>query len=118
MALKSIHILLAFLSLLAVSAASRGPIVGGWHPISNPNAPEIVEIAKFAVAEHNKEKKASLIFVSVVKGESQVVAGTNYRLVISAKDGASAAPKTYTAVVWSKVAPKSLELTSFEQIKG
>ncbi|XP_047943583.1 cysteine proteinase inhibitor 1-like [Salvia hispanica] len=90
MAPKSLHILLAALSLMAValvpiSAASRGHIVGGWKPIDNPNAPEIVEIAKFAISEYNKQKKTALDLVSVVKGESQVVAGINYRLVISAK---------------------------------
>ncbi|KAL1537260.1 cysteine proteinase inhibitor 5-like [Salvia divinorum] len=122
MAPKSLHILLASLSLLAValsvSAASRGPILGGWRPIANFNAPEIVEIAKFAVAEHNKQAHTSLVFVSVVKGESQVVAGINYRLQIFAKDGGAASPKTYSAVVYSRAAPKTLELTSFEQIKA
>ncbi|KAL6531727.1 hypothetical protein OROMI_028090 [Orobanche minor] len=114
MAPKTLHILLAFISLLAISAASRGSIVGGWQPIANPNTPDIVEIAKFAVAEHNKEKNTSLVFVSVVKGEKQVVAGMNYKLVISAEDGAAAAPKNYTAVVYFNIASKSLELTSFE----
>ncbi|XP_047939798.1 cysteine proteinase inhibitor 1-like [Salvia hispanica] len=122
MAPKSLHILLAALSLMAValvpiSAASRGHIVGGWKPIDNPNAPEIVEIAKFAISEYNKQKKTALDLVSVVKGESQVVAGINYRLVISAKDASAAAPKTYSAVVYSKPGPKSLKLTSFEKIK-
>ncbi|KAL1537259.1 cysteine proteinase inhibitor 5-like [Salvia divinorum] len=123
MAPKSLHILLASLSILAValpfSAASRGPLVGGWSPIADPNAPEIVEIAKFAVSEHNKQAQASLVFVSVVKGESQVVAGMNYRLQISAKDdGGADDAKTYSAVVYSKAAPRSLELTSFEPIKA
>ncbi|KAG6416452.1 hypothetical protein SASPL_123882 [Salvia splendens] len=122
MAPKSLHILLAALSLMVValvpiSAASRGRIVGGWQPIANPNAPEILKIAKFAISEHNKQKNAALVLVSVVKGESQVVAGINYRLVISAKDSA-AAPKTYSAVVYSKPGPKSLKLTSFEKIKA
>ncbi|KAL1560018.1 cysteine proteinase inhibitor 1-like [Salvia divinorum] len=125
MAPKSLHILLASLSLLVValapiSAASRGHIVGGWQPIANPKAPEIVKIAKFSVSEHNKQKNTSLVLVSVVKGESQVVAGINYRLVISAKDASAsaAAPKAYSAVVYSKAAPRSLHLTSFEKIKG
>ncbi|KAG6394140.1 hypothetical protein SASPL_144719 [Salvia splendens] len=121
MAPKSLHILLASLSLLAIAltiSAARGPIVGGWRPIGNSNAPEIVEIAKFAVSEHNKQAHASLVFVTVVKGETQVVAGINYKLQISAKDGSAAAPKTYSAVVYSRAAPKSLELTSFEPIKA
>lgn len=119
MAPRSARILFAFLSILTVvvhiSAASRGPLLGGWKSIDNPNAPEVVKIAKFAVDEHNKKEHTSLRFVSVLKGESQTVAGTNYKLEISAKDGAAAAaPKNYTAVVYSRVWENYLELTSFK----
>ncbi|KAG6394139.1 hypothetical protein SASPL_144718 [Salvia splendens] len=119
MAPKSLHILFVSLSLLAIALPiSAHPLVGGWSPIADPNAPEIVEIGKFAVAQHNKQAQASLAFVSVVNGESQAVAGINYSLQISVSDGSAAAPKTYSASVYAKVAPISLELTSFEQIKG
>lgn len=121
MAPRSARILFAILSILTVvvhiSAASRGPLLGGWKPIDNPNAPEVVKIAKFAVDEHNKKQHTSLSFVSVLKGESQTVAGVNYKLEISAKDGAAAAaaaPKNYTAVVYSRVWEHYLELTSFK----
>ncbi|KAL1537261.1 cysteine proteinase inhibitor 5-like [Salvia divinorum] len=119
---KSLHILFASLSILAValpiSAALDSPLVGGWSTIADPNTPQIVEIAKFAVSEHNKQAKTPLVFVSVVKGESQVVAGLNYRLEISVNDGGGADSGTYSAVVYSKIAPKLLELTSFDQIEG
>ncbi|KAH6819750.1 hypothetical protein C2S53_018692 [Perilla frutescens var. hirtella] len=120
MAPKSAHILFAFLSLLAVAvpilAASRGPLLGGWQPIHKPNAiSEVADAAKFAVEDYNKKQNKSLIFVSVVKGESQVVAGTKYRLIISAKDGAAAAPHNYRAVVWYKVVEKTLHLISFQK---
>lgn len=118
MAPRSARILFAILSILTVvvhtSAASRGPLLGGWKPIDNPNAPEVAKIAKFAVDEHNKKQHTSLSFVSVLKGESQTVAGVNYKLEISAKDGAAAAPKNYTAVVYSRVWENYLELTSFK----
>ncbi|XP_057765033.1 cysteine proteinase inhibitor 5-like [Salvia miltiorrhiza] len=119
MASKSAHIFFAILSVVAVTvpivaATSRGSKVGGWQPISNPNAPEVVTIAKFAVAEHNKEKKASLELVSVLSASSQVVSGTNYRLVISAMDNHAATPyKSYTTVVHSSLL-RSLSLISFQ----
>ncbi|KAL0010817.1 hypothetical protein SO802_005925 [Lithocarpus litseifolius] len=36
--------------------------------------------------EYNKESKSQLKFLSVVKGETQVVSGTNYRLIVATKD--------------------------------
>ncbi|KAI3456548.1 hypothetical protein Pfo_013211 [Paulownia fortunei] len=123
MAPKSPPLLFVFLSILVVSVPSeasslprRGTIVGGWRPIDNPKDPEVVKIAKFAVTEHNKQANATLSFVTVVKGESQVVAGMNYRLVISAKDGGAADPKNYRALVWYKPWQKFIQLLSFEEI--
>ncbi|XP_057811279.1 cysteine proteinase inhibitor 1-like [Salvia miltiorrhiza] len=115
MAPKSAHILFAILSVVAVAAASEGTKAGGWKAISNPNTPEVVAVAKFAVAEHNKEKKTPLVFVSVVKAEFQVVAGVNYRLLISAKHGTAVTPETYVAVVNSSPS-RSLSLVSFHGI--
>ncbi|KAL6542940.1 hypothetical protein OROHE_010460 [Orobanche hederae] len=77
-------------------------IPGGWQPIKDPTKPSVVEIARFAVAEHNEQANATrLEFMSVVRGETQVVAGLNYRLVIAAKDcfGKSAKPVNYLAVI-------------------
>ncbi|KAH6768846.1 hypothetical protein C2S51_014182 [Perilla frutescens var. frutescens] len=120
MAPKSAHVVFVFLSLVAVAvpilAASRGPLIGGWQPIENANDnKEVVDVAKLAEEEYNKEKNRSLVFVSVVKGDSQVVAGIKYRLIISAKDAkAAAAPDNYRAVIWSKL-DKSIQLISFEK---
>nr|GME01933.1 cysteine proteinase inhibitor 1-like [Ipomoea batatas] len=103
---------------LAVAAAALGgreyPLVGGWSPISDPKAPQVVEIAKFAVDRHNEEAKANLQFESVIEGQSQVVAGMNYKLVIAAKDGG--AGNKYEAVVWDKPWEKFRQLTSFKQL--
>ncbi|KAL3845466.1 hypothetical protein ACJIZ3_002869 [Penstemon smallii] len=111
MAFKSL-VIFALLSVLATAAFGIS-IVGHWRPIENPNDPGVVEIAKFAVAEHNKEAHAALGFVSVVKGETQVVAGTKYRLVISAKDGS--ATKNYDALVWDKPWEKFRKLVFFKE---
>ncbi|KAK6774710.1 hypothetical protein RDI58_029949 [Solanum bulbocastanum] len=94
-------------------------IIGFWNPITNTTDPKVVEIAKFAVDEHNEEEKTKLKFQEVVKGEYQVVDGLNYRLLISAKDGNTL--HNYLAEVWVKPGVKSRTLTSFEDcnlIKG
>ncbi len=85
--------------------------VGGWTPIKNVSDPQVQEIASFAVTEHNKEAGTSLKLIRVVRGETQVVAGTNYRLVIAA--GAGGIAKHYEAVVWDKPWEKFRKLTSF-----
>ena len=104
----------ALLLLNGVSAARPAVLVGGWRPIENVSDPHVQEIGKFAVTEHNKKATASLKFQSVVSGETQVVAGTNYRLVIAAADGG--ASNKYEAVVWEKSWMNFRSLTSFKHV--
>ncbi|KAK6938876.1 Cystatin domain [Dillenia turbinata] len=87
-------------------------IPGGWQPITNLKDPHVVEIAEFAVTQHNKVAKENLKFESVIKGETQVVAGMNYKLVLAAKDGE--AENNYEAVVWEKAWLGYRNLTSFK----
>nr|XP_043611085.1 cysteine proteinase inhibitor 5-like [Erigeron canadensis] len=84
---------------------------GGWKQIPNVTDPAIVDIGKFAVDEHNKEKKLSLVFGKVVMGESQVVAGMNYNLTITAMN--AGVEYNYLALVWDKPWQKFRQLTSF-----
>ncbi|WZZ14223.1 hypothetical protein YC2023_107312 [Brassica napus] len=110
---------IVFLSLalcsLYVSQAAR---TGGWSPISDVKSAHIVEIGEFAVSEYNKQSKSGLKFVEVVSGESQIVAGMNYRLILAANEGVAIAgngeSKKYEAVVWEKPWLKSMNLTSFK----
>nr|DAD39254.1 TPA_asm: hypothetical protein HUJ06_013577 [Nelumbo nucifera] len=54
----------------------------GWIPIKDLSDQHIIhELAEFAVTEHNKEANSNLMPQRVIQGESQVVAGTNYRLI-------------------------------------
>lgn len=108
-------ILAVLLSLSAAAAAPLGPATGGWEPIENINDPHVKEIAEFAVSEYKKKSNKKLVFQSVVKGETQVVTGKNYRLVIAVKDDNSLAVK-YEAVVWERVWLHSKILTSFKQV--
>ncbi|EHA8586682.1 cysteine proteinase inhibitor 1 [Cocos nucifera] len=91
-------------------------LLGGWQPIKNVNDAHVQEIAKFAVSEHNKLANTRLAFSKVVKGETQVVSGINYRLVVEAKNGGTTAK--YEAVVWEKAWEGFRKLTSFEPVNS
>ncbi|XP_030446468.1 cysteine proteinase inhibitor 1-like [Syzygium oleosum] len=108
----------AVLLLLRVSAtrAARRELVGGWNPINDLSDPYVGEIADFAVKKHSEEAKMGLVLEKVVKGETQVVSGSNYRLVIEVKDGADT--KCFEVVVFDKPWEHVRSLTSFEPVQG
>lgn len=60
----------------------------------------MLELACFAVDEHNKQQNGDILFRRVVAAKEQVVAGTMYHLIIEAEDGDK--HKLYTAKVWVK----------------
>ncbi|GFP99824.1 cysteine proteinase inhibitor 6, partial [Phtheirospermum japonicum] len=87
------------------------------EPFENLTDPSVVRIANFAVAEQNKQPNVTkLEFVSIIKGERQVVVGFLYRLVIAATVGGNKSTETdyYLATLyeWSE---KVLELISFKK---
>ncbi|KAL6560593.1 hypothetical protein OROGR_004152 [Orobanche gracilis] len=86
---------------LLISLASADPFVGGWNPIPNINDPYVTEIAEFSITEHNKNSGENLKLEKVINGESQAVAGRNYRLTLTASDG-SRSSHNYEATVWDK----------------
>ncbi|XP_038894857.1 cysteine proteinase inhibitor 1 [Benincasa hispida] len=105
--------LILLLPLLSAVVARKGALLGGWKKIDDVNDPHVQEIAMFAVTEYNKQSKGVTIeFKSVVSGETQVVSGINYRLVIDAKRGESVGK--YRAMVWEKPWENSKKLTSFK----
>lgn len=116
--------LLLLLSLLLIvisqtpadAAPRRALIPGGWNPIKDLSDPDVVDIANFAVAEHNKllarSKRPTLGLSRVVKGQEQVVAGINYKLVIDASDG-----KRYEVIVFERAWEHVRKLTSFKLVK-
>ncbi|KAI3740527.1 hypothetical protein L2E82_30995 [Cichorium intybus] len=85
--------------------------LGGWKPIVNVTDPKVVDIAKFAVNEHDKKDQASLKFIKVVSGKSQVVAGMDYNLTIMAVNGGL--ENNYVAIVWDKPTQNFRQLMSF-----
>ncbi|XP_052208047.1 cysteine proteinase inhibitor 1-like [Diospyros lotus] len=117
MASKSQYLIALLVAALSVQLlASDSALVGGWQPIQDLSSPEVQDLAKFAIAEDNKAAGAKLEFQSVVRGEQQVVAGMNYRLVIAALDGGVSG--NYEAVIWVKDWEKFRNLTSFKKLPG
>ncbi|KAJ0973624.1 hypothetical protein J5N97_015589 [Dioscorea zingiberensis] len=90
-----------------------GGDVGGFQPIKNLTDPHILDIAKFAVSEYNKESGSHLIFQKIVSGMYQVVAGTNYLLIIEAMDGTELS--NYEAKVFEDL-KMNLTLNSFKKL--
>ncbi|GAA0145224.1 hypothetical protein LIER_05468 [Lithospermum erythrorhizon] len=108
-------ILISSISSSAAASLGGRKLVGGFEPIKNPKDKYIIEIGQFAIDEHNKQAKTNLVFETVVKGEQQVVAGMNYRLYISAKDGETS--NQYQAEVYDKpFGEKTRKLTSFKKV--
>ncbi|KAI6704643.1 hypothetical protein NL676_007605 [Syzygium grande] len=109
----------AVLLLLKVStagAARREALLGGWNPIKDLSDPFVGEIAGFAIKTHNDEAKTGLVLEKVLRGETQVVSGTNYRIIIQVKDGAET--KNFEAVVFDKSWEHVRRLTSFKPVLG
>ncbi|KAJ4848129.1 hypothetical protein Tsubulata_034828 [Turnera subulata] len=83
-------ILLDFTPLLRDSKPGLGGLVAGAAkdiPDAATNV-EVIELARFAVDEHNKQEDEHLVFKEVVRASEQVVAGFLYRIILkAAKNG-------------------------------
>ncbi|KAJ4822567.1 hypothetical protein Tsubulata_036735 [Turnera subulata] len=110
----SLLLLLLLLCLLLAAAAltEEAALVGGWKPIKDLKDPHVIEIAEFAVGEYSRQAHAQLKLEKVLKGDTQVVSGVNYRLVLAVKEGS----KRYEAVVWEKSWANFKNLTSFKPV--
>jgi len=110
--MKPVQCLIVLVFVFFASAVARKNIAtGGWSPIKNINDPHVTEIANYAVTEHDKQSGQKLKLEKVIKGETQIVSGVNYRLVIAATDGSSS--KNYEAIVLEKEWQHFRSLTSF-----
>ncbi|CAH2078877.1 unnamed protein product [Thlaspi arvense] len=102
------------LILLPLISVVEGNL-GGWKEIKDISDPNVVALAKYAIDEHNKESKANLVYVKIVKGKEQVVSGKKYDLTIAAKNGGGAT-KNYEAVVVERVWEHYRSLESFKAL--
>ncbi|KAI6704634.1 hypothetical protein NL676_007596 [Syzygium grande] len=107
---------LLLLQVSAFGAAPGEPLLGGWTPMKNLSDPYVREVAEFAVKTHNDDANTGLLLKKVVKGETQVVSGTNYRLVVEVKDGANT--KNFEALVFDKPWEHVRRLSSFKAVHG
>ncbi|KAG7567251.1 Cystatin domain [Arabidopsis thaliana x Arabidopsis arenosa] len=73
---------------------------GGWFPIKDIDDPSVDDIAKFAITRNNKKNNSPLKLQTVVSGESQVVCGIIFRLIIDVSEGEDGDSKTYEAEVY------------------
>lgn len=69
------------LAMLAMASAASAQKVGGYKAISKSDAGARAA-AEFAVDAQAERKSLTIELVAVEKAESQVVAGTNYRLCL------------------------------------
>ncbi|XP_020194312.1 cysteine proteinase inhibitor [Aegilops tauschii subsp. strangulata] len=92
----------------------RGALLGGVQdaPAGRENDLETIELARFAVAEHNTKANALLEFERLVKVRQQVVAGCMHYFTIEVKEGG--AKKLYEAKVWEKAWENFKQLQDFK----
>ncbi|CAD6333414.1 unnamed protein product [Miscanthus lutarioriparius] len=90
---------------------------GGVHdaPDREKN-PDAIDLARFAVTEHNSKTNAALEFVSLVKVRMQLVTGTMNYLTIEARKVDGGANKLYEAKVWLRPWQKFKGLQAFEPV--
>ena len=91
----------ALLLLNGVSAAPKDHIYD--TPIRNISDPHVQELGEFAATVYNSQAGRNLKFLKVISGETQVVDGINYRLVILVIEGIVVVPPMkYEAFVYEK----------------
>jgi hypothetical protein len=117
---SSLMLLIAFgvfLSYGIVAQAQGRPIVGGYKEVATDNS-EVQAAAEFAVKAQGDKQETTIKLVSVEHAESQVVAGTNYRLCLKVevedKENNTDATEEVQVVVFRSL-QKAYSLTSWEQ---
>lgn len=128
----SITILLFSLFVATLSLAVAVPVTqqaGGvessdeWTPIKVPSDRRVVDVASFAVWEHNRKENAQLKFSKVTQGWTQGVPPNKYRLVIDVYDANGVVHRYrgpfhhfYEAIVWVDHMLRTKRLISFKQM--
>jgi len=103
---RLLFVVTLLLALIAISSAGS-PVYGGKKP-ANVNDPRVVTAAQFAATQFGTlSAPASLVLVR--KAETQIVAGTNYYLLIYVQTGNT--KQNYQVVVYEKL-DHSYQLTS------
>ncbi len=110
------RVLMLVLTLVVTGAgapaarAQERPIAGGY--IERPtNDRGVTAAAAFAVRERGRQTRRRVTLLSIRRAETQVVAGLNYRLLLSVREGGEV--RDVTAVVYENLRRRR-SLTSWE----
>ncbi|MCO5570846.1 hypothetical protein L7F22_024574 [Adiantum nelumboides] len=85
--------------------------LGGITEAQHHDNPQVADLAKFAVDEHNSRQNAQLSFVRLVSAKTQVVSGMMYHMIVEVESGGL--KKLYEAKVWEKAWENFKSLESF-----
>ncbi|CAM0871947.1 unnamed protein product [Alopecurus aequalis] len=85
--MRAHNIVFATLAVVICIIATPTTASGQWTQIPDLNDPEILDIARWAVAEHARQANDGLRFNRVVSGTQQVVSGVKFKLRIDAVNG-------------------------------
>ncbi|KAL1542500.1 cysteine proteinase inhibitor 6-like [Salvia divinorum] len=113
--LASVATAAASVAEVAMADVANIVLPPGFKP-TDPNTPEVLLTAKFAVSEYNKQEKTFLTFESVLKAEKQVFGGVIYKLVISARDERPVKSNNYQTIVFIQDSPTLVQAVSFEPL--
>ncbi|KAF7075881.1 hypothetical protein CFC21_080614 [Triticum aestivum] len=101
----------------AMAAEPARRLAGGIvDSLGRENDPYIVDLARFAVSEHNKEGNTQLELEKVVKVKEQAVAGRLYYITIQVDEGG--AKKLYEAKVLEQLWLDVKKLVEFKPAEG
>ena len=90
-----------FLGVASSAAAQTDQIVGGYGDLS-AESKDARQAADFAVKARSTKTGKNITLVRITKAEQQVVAGLNYRICMSVREGHKK-PYTVTAVVYQNL---------------
>ncbi|GJN30652.1 hypothetical protein PR202_gb18977 [Eleusine coracana subsp. coracana] len=76
----------AAMVVFSVAAIRAMELQLAFDPIEDVTDPHVQELGAWAVAEYDKRAGVGLRFNRVVRGESQVMVGVRYRLVVDASE--------------------------------
>ncbi|CAL9129499.1 unnamed protein product, partial [Musa acuminata var. zebrina] len=81
--------------------------------VDEPHIHDIIVV--FAISDHKQETNEHLTWDKVVKGETQLVSGLQYELLVMTKNEMDVSAR-YEAVVWEKEWMNFRKLVSFDLV--
>lgn len=115
MATAASFIILFLFFIVATFLSPSMAVLGGTHRVPLPHhTPELHDVAKFAVDQHNSRQNSHFSLVRLISAQKQVVSGVMYYLTVEVETGGL--KKLYEAKVWEKAWQNFKSLESFEPV--